>query len=478
MRKANFGRNIVLNAQHFYHPESEDAVLAILNEHQGQQIRCVGRLHSWSPVIEGDTVLLDLRQLRGVEVMQRDGRKVVRVGAGCQIKSLLAEIERQGLTLPSVGFITEQTIAGAISTGTHGSGRHSLSHYVVAVRVACYDPATKKAVIREFNSGDELRAARCSLGTLGVILSVTMECRPQYNVEEHFREYESVEDILKAEESFPLTQFYSVPWRWRYFAQHRREVDAKKSTSVKLYHWYRFIVFDVLMHLVILATVRVIRWHAVTKALFAHGVPNSVIRNWRVIGESSSQLVMEHELFRHVEIELFVQKEHLADALVHLKQTLIAADSRNAELPQSYLDQVAKSQCSESLNGIRGAYCHHYPICIRKILPDDTLISMASPSAHEADGKTCDEPNSAWYSITLTNYHRGQARKPFDELATFLAKSMFRLFNARVHWGKLCPFSVDELRECYPGFEKFRSIQRKVDHDCVFTNTWTQELLQ
>jgi FAD/FMN-containing dehydrogenase len=109
------------------------------------------------------------------------------------------------------GPITEQTIAGAISTGTHGSGRHSLSHYVQSVRVACYNTETGQAEIREFSAGDELRAARCSLGLLGVILSVTMQCRQSYHVEEHFREYKEVADVVQAEEEFPLQQFYLVP---------------------------------------------------------------------------------------------------------------------------------------------------------------------------------------------------------------------------------------------------------------------------
>ncbi|MEZ6134963.1 MAG: hypothetical protein R3C53_08650 [Pirellulaceae bacterium] len=64
---------------------------------------------------------------------------------------------------PQSDFLTEQTIAGAISTGTHGSGRHSLSHYVIGVRVARYDPQTGDAVIVDITDGDELRAARCSL---------------------------------------------------------------------------------------------------------------------------------------------------------------------------------------------------------------------------------------------------------------------------------------------------------------------------
>ncbi|MDG2220579.1 MAG: hypothetical protein P8L85_04320 [Rubripirellula sp.] len=74
-------------------------------------------------------------------------------------------------------FITEQTIAGAISTGTHGSGRHSLSHYVSGVRIAKCDDSIGEAVIEEITSGDALLVARCSLGCLGITLAVTIEHR-------------------------------------------------------------------------------------------------------------------------------------------------------------------------------------------------------------------------------------------------------------------------------------------------------------
>lgn len=127
------------------------------------------------------------------------------------MKRLLSELDRQrGWTPPSVEFITEQSVAGAISTGTHGSGRHSLSHYVLQVWIACYDSETGQVVIKTVSCGDDLLAARCSLGAFGV----TMQCRSQYKVEESFQEYQQISDVLDAEEQYPLQQFYLAPWRW------------------------------------------------------------------------------------------------------------------------------------------------------------------------------------------------------------------------------------------------------------------------
>jgi FAD/FMN-containing dehydrogenase len=193
-----------LRPTHGYAPATEAEVLRILARHRGERVRAVGSLHSWSEAVAADGVLLDLGALDGVEVTRSEDRLVAEVGAGCRIKRLLAELNRQGgRTLPSLGLITEQTIAGAISTGTHGSGRNSMSHYVEGVRVARYGD-DGSPLIEEINGGDELRAARCSLGALGVILAVRIRCRDAYRVEEHFVERAGLSDVLEGEAAYPL----------------------------------------------------------------------------------------------------------------------------------------------------------------------------------------------------------------------------------------------------------------------------------
>jgi hypothetical protein len=484
MKKMNFGRNVQISSQLYFAPKTEAEVLEILNEHKGRSIRCMGRLHSWSQVLDSPDVLLDLRNLNSVRPNDRQTTTVA-VGAGCQIKCLLEELERKThSTLPSVGFITEQSIAGAISTGTHGSGRHSLSHYVIGVRVARYDNQSGEAIIVDIIDGDELRAARCSLGCLGVILNVTMQCSPKYFVEEHFREYKRLDEVLLRETEYPLQQFYFVPWRWSYIAQHRRESESGTSNTAWLYHWYRFLVLDVAMHWLILLVVHVLRFPACVRAVFRWIAPAFVIRNWRVVAPSSSQLVMEHELFRHVEIELFVQRHRLSSALLFLKNTLEATASPHPRSDIDFQNQVVNANSSEEIERLRGRYCHHYPICIRKILPDDTFVSMASNAGLGIEGLNDAKmqidlvDNHAWYSITLTNYDRDLQRKRFEELASFLTKSMTSLFDARPHWGKLCPVPVTVLRSLYPAIKDFRQVCDRVDKNGVFRNPWSKGLLE
>jgi hypothetical protein len=182
-----------------------------------------------------------------------------------------------------------------------------------------------------------------------------------------------------------------------------------------------------------------------------------------------------------VEIELFVQRDRLDAALKFLQHVLCAAGDRASQAGEAFLDQLEQANCTESLDQLRGKYCHHYPICVRKVIPDDTLISMASNAAEspvsETVGVTDRRSKLAWYSITLTNYHRGANRKPFEDFAEFLARSMGRLFQARPHWGKLCPLSTDELHALYPAMGRFSEVCAESDPDGRFNNRWTESVI-
>lgn len=460
MQIQNFGRNVTLSPQHYYAPENEEEVLAILNRHPQCRFRVIGRLHSWSQILESEDVLLDLKHLNQVKTEESKGQCIAHVGAGCQIKTILGELSRQsGWTLPSLGFVTEQTIAGATATGTHGSGKNSLSQYILSARVACFDPETGTAIVKEICDGDELKAIRCSLGCLGIVLSVTVECRPEYSIEEVFREYSALDDVLACEEEYPLQQFYLVPWKWSYIAQHRRETTAANSFFKVVYHWYRFLIFDLAMHLLILILVRMLHSSKPIQFSFRKLIPLCVIKNWKVTGPANEQLIMEHELFRHVEIELFVQRGQLASALKFLKDSLCEADTAKSASAVLSSDSIP--------SGSR--YTHHYPICIRRILSDETLISMTAP---RSDGEGA-SPEEDWYSISLINYQSAKNRQAFHQLAKYLAESMQDQFAARVHWGKLNPLSADRLRQQYPAFATFAAIRKKIDPNKQFCNDWT-----
>lgn len=443
----------------YYEPVDEGEVLTILDRHRGEQIRAVGRLHSWSEAPGGEGVVLNLKHLQQVQLNRGNDRMTVSAGAGCQIKTLLERLKQQGATLPSVGLINEQAIAGAISTATHGSGRNSLSHYVEAIRVARYDAATGAAVIDVLDSGDDIRAARCSLGCMGIIVSVTMRCREQYMIEEHLRDHATLESVLAAEAEYPLQQFFFNPWSWTYLAQHRREVAGPRSSLAGLYRLYWFLTIDLGLHLLILAPLR-LRLYRILRFLLRHVVPRSVIRGWKVTDDSAAVLVMEHELFRHIEMELFVTRQHLPAALECIQKVLTVAGRASTEIPDLQFDATEKVQ----LEALRGQYGHHYPICVRRVLADDAMISMTSDRDQDS------------YAISLISYAKPAERQGFMQTMEFLATTMSRRFGARPHWGKYCPLPGETLVALYPQFAQFRAICDRADSAGVFRNHWMKQL--
>ena len=174
-------------------------------------------------------------------------------------------------------------------------------------------------------------------------------------------------------------------------------------------------------------------------------------------------LVMEHELFRHLELEAFVTDEHVVPAARFVELILRHADGQQVTLPAEVEDALQDAQLTEDYSQLHAAFTHHYPICFRRILRDDTLISMASGDAE------------CWYSISFITYR--EPRDDFYQLATFLAKSMLALYGARMHWGKWFPLTADAIEPTYPELERFRTICQEFDPRGVFRNDFTNVVL-
>jgi FAD/FMN-containing dehydrogenase len=435
----NFGANQIWQPRAFLAPASEAELLAILSTHRGHHFRAIGRLHSWSRAIVEHDIVLDLRHLNSITLHTETGRPWVEVGAGCQVKRVLAYLNRRGYTLPSVGLIDEQTVAGATATGTHGSGRQSLAHFIEAARVASYDPRTGEPTVRWISEGQELEAARCSLGCLGIITALRLPIRQQYHVEECFCGYERLEDVLAQEEKYPLQQFYFRPWCWDFLAQHRRETEQPISWSAPLYRLYWAVGIDVGLHLIFRFLVRALpsSW---TPLFFRHLLPKLVVRRWCVVDQSHRQLTMQHELFRHIEMEIFVRRSVLAPALACVREIL-----------QRFHDT--------------GRYTQHYVICIRKVLPDATLISMSSGG---------DEPV---YALSFISYVKPDERAGWFAMTAELATTLAKRFDGRPHWGKYNPLPPEELVRLYPRMREFAAIANAADPAGVFRNEWLGPIL-
>lgn len=456
----NFGKNVSFKPAIFAEPKNDHEVIELLRQHRGQPVRVMGSRHAWSDAIKTGGVLISTKHLTQIEL--KPDRQSVCVGAGCKLKHLLKFLKKQGLTLPSVGLIDEQTIAGATATGTHGSGKHSLSHYIRRVRLAHYDKTTKEPVFSELDSGADLRAARCSLGLLGVIVEIEIEVRSAYRIEEHTKRHPSVASVLELEKQYPLQQFFLMPWSWEFYGQHRRETSANSSRLAFLYRTYWLFGIDWLLHLVIILLAGFFYIPRFIRIFYQQVLPKTIIENWLVTDDSHTILTMDHDRFRHIEIELFVNRSNLEAALNHARATIISFGDRSKArtTPASLTNDDCQADYQQH-------YYHHYPICVRRIRTDDTLLSMTSP----ADLNSAED----WYSISFISYQSLHQRSGFFEFANALAISMQENFNARCHWGKFNPLPPSANQNLYPHLKEFREIAKRYDPESRFANDWLKE---
>lgn len=452
-RVRNFGRNVAFVPDAHYRPGSVAGVLQCLRDHGGAKVRCIGAGHSWSRILATDGVLLDLRALDGVTI---ESASRARVGAGCTLKRLLKVLGRKGLTLPALGAITRQTIAGAVSTGTHGSGSHSLSHFVEELRVA--HAAGGEEVIA---AGSGLAAARCGLGALGVILEMALRVVPRYRVEERFENLERLGDVLAGGAAWPLQQFALVPWSWRYLVWRRRRTQARGSRiGAWLARLYLTVCNDFLLHLVLtrvllrLSDARMRAFYCTLGRWMRWSPPR--------IDDSARVLTLRHDLFRHVEMEVFVPAGRLEEAVAALREIVELAAGTRKQCSDELRRSLAAARLEEEVADLRGTWTQHYPLSFRRVLADDALVSMAA--AGERAGED-------WYAISFFTYRPVEVR--FARFARTVARCILLLYRGRLHWGKYFPVTMAEAALSYPRFDEFKRLAEAYDPARRF---WSENL--
>lgn len=468
MQIENFGRNLRFRPREAHAPRNEAELLSILSRCAGRKIRVGGARHSWSEAIVTDDVFIDMRHFDSVTLEYgENGEAWACVGGGCRIKHLLTKLHAiSDYTLPTLGLITEQTIAGAISTGTHGSGRSSMAHYMGAIRLAGFDPETGDARIFEITEGNELKAARCALGALGIIVFVRFRCIPRYGVAERMHQYDTIDEVLAQSDAYPLQQFYLIPHQWKFFAQHRRIVPrrtGKRTWDTWFYRMFWLFGMDIGLHVTMLFLIRVLRSAAVLRFFYRSVLPRLVIQDREFTDESDQMLVMEHELFVHIEIELFVASSLVRPAAEFVTQVLRTFDGSRDAVSAQNRQRLEQIGLLSTLEKLRGSFHHHYAVCFRKVLPDDTWLSMTADA---------DEP---WYSISFISYD--WPRDAFLAMADFLARAMTSLFRARLHWGKYFPLDASDTEPSYPHLAEFRALCRRLDPAGTFRNEYVDRVL-
>lgn len=177
----NWSHTIRFQPSRFCRPRTEAEVVGLVKASldAGTKLRTQGAGHSFSPLLPTTDTLLTLDDLTGE--VKRDGNRVTLPG-GMRLKNIIPALRSLGLGFRNLGSITEQSIAGAFSTGTHGSGLRlgAISTQVVGLRLV-----TGEGEIRVLTEADtrEMAAARINIGALGIITEVTLECVPDYELE-------------------------------------------------------------------------------------------------------------------------------------------------------------------------------------------------------------------------------------------------------------------------------------------------------
>ncbi|MCU4161964.1 FAD-binding protein [Acidiphilium sp. AL] len=163
--------------------EAELAELIAKAHAQALNIRCAGSGHSFTPVVATGGLLLTLANMTGIRAIDPDCQRVT-VSAGTRIGTIGKALKAAGLSLINQGDIDTQAVAGALCTGTHGTGARlsNMASQIVAMRLV--QPDGSILTVDEQNT-DMLHAARVAVGTLGVISEITLQAMPAYNLHEH-----------------------------------------------------------------------------------------------------------------------------------------------------------------------------------------------------------------------------------------------------------------------------------------------------
>ncbi|HEX6657485.1 MAG TPA: D-arabinono-1,4-lactone oxidase, partial [Ilumatobacter sp.] len=220
------------------HPASTDQVAAIVAaaHRERQRVKAIGAGHSFTPAAMTSGVLLSLDRMRSVRHVDAERGRVT-VDAGITLRALADELDSVGLAMPNLGDINVQSVAGAISTATHGTGRVWGNLATTVVGIDLVDGTGQVVCCDERNDPELLRVARVAVGALGVVTALTLQCVPAFNL--HAREtIEQLDDVLADIDTFTRsadhTEFYWMPGGGRCQVKRNRRTDEPARPQSRL----------------------------------------------------------------------------------------------------------------------------------------------------------------------------------------------------------------------------------------------------
>ena len=409
-------------------PRTQDELVEMVHSSAaaGRRIRPVGSGHSFTPIAQAGDTRLSLRHLSGIVAADR-ATGHVRVLAGTPLRVLNRALDLLGLAMPNLGDIDAQTLAGATSTGTHGTGATlpGLSAGIVGLRLVTPDGASRWV---DESDPELFGAARVGLGALGVVTEIELACLPAYRLRAVERP-----DLLDAvlpriQEHFDAHRHFELYW----FPGTRR-VQTKANDLVAddvdepLAPWRRRLDDELLSNTVFGAANRVLT--AVPRAVLPFNAVAARALTERSYTAPSHEVFVTPRTVRFVESEYAVPREAVADVLTDL----VAWVERHRE-PISF------------------------PVEVRVAAPDDMWLSTGYERANAY--------------VAVHQYHRGDHRAYFAAFEEIVAAHA-----ARPHWGKLHGLGAEQLADLYPRHGDFVALRDRLDPERVLTNDYLDRVL-
>jgi FAD-linked oxidoreductase len=404
--------------------EVADAVVAA--RHQNLKVKMPGTGHSFTDIALTDGLLLRPGSLRGIVGIDRDAMTVTAL-AGTPLHELNSALERLDLSLHNMGDIDEQTVAGAVSTGTHGTGGHvsSLSAQVAGLDLVTGDGTVLHASPEE--NPDVLDLARLGLGALGILTSVTFRIEPLFVLEAHespMRWDQAMADFDELVEDNHHFEMYWFPHTDRLLTKrNNRTLDEAEPLS----RFRGWLDDDFLSN-------RAFAWMNKLGNRRPGLIPRINDVSARALSERTYSDV-PHKVFTSPRKVVFREMEYAVPREVGLKAL---AEVRAL---------IERSDWRIS-----------FPVEIRVSPADDVPLSAAN-------GR--DVTYLAFHTNPQTD-HRGYFRGVEDIL---------RAYDGRPHWGKLHTRTAEDLAPAYPHWQEFRAMRDRLDPDRVFTNAYLDRVL-
>lgn len=412
-----------------HRPRSEEEIAAIVSSAAivGERVKVVGSGHSFTGIALTDGHLIDLRDYASLLRVNRGALRAT-AQAGMSFAAFSRALFPRGLSMPDMGDIGYQTLAGGTATGTHGTGATfgCLPTQIARMRVVLADGTTV-----DCSADDEpelFHAARVGIGALGIASTMTFRLEPSFNL--HAREQPlPLDDVLEGLDAFvddnQHFEFFWYPGS-AYAATKRNNRTARPADPYAT--WRRVRDDVVLANYVSNASIQLAR--------VAPSLSAGVRRLAAAVSESREDYVdYSYRVFtserkvRFHEMEYFIPRAAAREAFARVRALI-----------------------DEGGHGVR------MPVEMRFTAPDDIPLSMSEGR------ETC--------SIAVHMLRH----QPYEQYFAAV-EAIMRDYDGRPHWGKLHFQSAATLKPLYSQWDRFQEVRARVDPRGVFANTYLDRVL-